>query len=89
MVFLFAGLDVKHSALEDCGASFGNGDGGATSAIVVTDATIGVLGEEHFAIVVGVGNRRVGGSTGGGVSDEEWVDGSCRFVAGCFRCFGV
>ena len=70
MVFLFAGLDVKHSALEDGGTSFFDGDGWATTAIVVTDATIGILGEEHFAIVVGVGYGGVGRSTGSGVADK-------------------
>ena len=81
-------LDVEDPALKDGGASFGNGDGGSAAAVVVTDATIGVLGEEHFAIEISVRNSRVGGSAGGGVADEEWVDGSCRYVAGCFMCFG-
>ncbi len=82
-------LDVKYPALEDGWATFGDGDGGSAAAVVVTDATIGVIGEEHFAIEVSVGNSRVGGSAGCGVACELWVDGSCRFVAGVFRCFGV
>ncbi len=81
-------LDVKYSALEDGWASFGDGDGWTTTTVIVTDATIGVLSEEHFAIEVSIGYGWVGGSAGGGVADEEWVDGSCRFVAGCFPCFG-
>ena len=80
-------LDIKYPALEDGGASFGDGDGWTTTTVIVTDATIGVLGEEHFAIEVGVGYSRVGGSAGGRVACELWVDGSCRFcrfVSGCF-----
>ena len=61
-------LDVEYSALEDGGTTFFDSDGGATSAIVVTNAAIGVLGEEHFAIEVGVGYGRVGGSAGGGIA---------------------
>ncbi len=68
MVFLFAGLDVEYSALEDGWTSFGDGDGWTTTAVIVTDATIGVLGEEHFAVVVGVGYGRVGRSAGSGVA---------------------
>ena len=63
-------LDVEDPALKDGGASFGNGDGGSAAAVVVTDATIGVLGEEHFAIVVGIGYGRVGWSTGSGVAHK-------------------
>ena len=70
MQFTFPVLDVKYSALEDGGASFFDGDGGSATAIVVTDATIGILGEEHFAIVVGVGYGGVGRSTGSGVADK-------------------
>ena len=68
MSFIFPVLDVKYSALEDGGASFGDGDGWTTTAVIVTDATIGVLGEEHFAVVVGVGYGRVGRSAGSGVA---------------------
>ncbi len=82
-------LDVEDPALKDGRASFFDGDGGSATTVVVTDATIGILGEEHFAIEVGVGYGRVGGSAGSGVACELWVDRSCRFIAGCFRCFGV
>ena len=61
-------LDVEYPALEDGGASFGDGDGGPAAAVIVTDATIGVLGEEHFAIEVSVGYCRVGRSAGSGVT---------------------
>ena len=63
-------LDVEDPALKDGGASFGDGDGGSAAAVVVTDATIGVLGEEHFAIEVSVGYSRVWGSAGSGVACE-------------------
>ena len=77
-------LDVEYSALEDGWTSFGDGDSWTTTSVIVTDAAIGVLSEEHFAIEISVRNSRVGGSAGGGVADKEWVDGSCRFVAVSF-----
>ena len=63
-------LDVEYPALEDGGASFGDGDGWTATTVIVTDATIGILGEEHFAIAVGVWYGRVGWSTGSGVADK-------------------
>ena len=89
MLFTFPVLDVKHSSLEDGGPSFFDSDGGAAATIVVTDAAIGVLGEEHFAIVISIGYSRVGGSTGRGVTYKQWVDGCFRFVSGCFMWFWV
>ncbi len=101
MLFIFLGLDVKYSALEDGGASFFDGDGGTTTAIVVADATIGVLSDEHFCTIIGIWYGRVGRCAGGGVTCVLRVDGILRarkgaraglcfrFVAGCFWCFGV
>ena len=61
-------LDVENASFEDGGASFFDGNGGAAAAIVVTDAAIGVLGEEHFAIKVSIRYARVWGSAGPGVT---------------------
>ncbi len=82
-------LDVKHPTLEDGGASFFDGNGWTTATIVVTDAAIGVLGEEHFSIEVSIRYARVGGSAGPGVTDKQWVDGSFQFVSGRFMYFGA
>ena len=38
-------LDVEDPALKDGGAPFGDGDGGSATTVIVTDATIGILGE--------------------------------------------
>ncbi len=43
MLFTLPVLDVKHPALEDGGASFFDGNGWTTAAVIVTDATIGVF----------------------------------------------
>ena len=89
MLFTFPVLDVKHSSLEDGRASFFDSDGRAAATVVVTDAAIGVLGEEHFASEVGIRYARVGGSARGGVAYKQWVDGFFRFVSGCFMGFEV
>ena len=101
MLISFLVLDVEDPALEDGGASFFDGDGGTATAVVVTDATIGVLSDEHFGTVIGIGYCGVGWGAGVGVSCVLRVDvilrarkgaraGLCfRFVAGYFMRFGV
>ena len=63
-------LDIKYPALEDGGASFGDGDCGSAASVIVTDATIGVLGDEHFGTVICVGYGGVGWGAGSGVANK-------------------